>query len=449
MHDRLRGAGEPQSVRLHEPTGVIMSRPIAILILLICMLSCFRTAGQVLPSNSQVMNNNLSVSFSDSLTGWIAGSYDILMHTIDGGATWAKDPLCTTTYHSGFYSIEVARDQDTWLVWGTSGYSYVSHRKGAGLNWDTVLVSWTGHNQSVAWKEAVSLDSSSAWVICTASPLYLGIIPFLETVDGGKSWTEAGLQLYGGDNTYTDISVTSQHVFVLHNGSIVWRSVTGSRVWEADTISADRHWFKSMSFATPTCGWICGNSGHTLHTSDGGVNWYRDSIDTDQDLTSIYAIDSTHVWTIGSGGTVFGTSNGGRTWQTFLFAEKHLNSLCFPDINHGWIVGDSGVVIQYLSGSITHIPANESATYSIELKPNYPNPFNPHTTFRFVLPTAMYIILTVCDVLGRDVANLASSYLGPGEHQIAWDASGCASGVYVCRLQTRSAVLARKILLLR
>jgi len=68
-----------------------------------------------------------------------------------------------------------------------------------------------------------------------------------------------------------------------------------------------------------------------------------------------------------------------------------------------------------------------------------PNPFNPQTTLRFVLPVAGQVRLSIFDVAGHRVATLVDSYLEGGEHQVVWratDDSGrrVASGVYVARL---------------
>jgi hypothetical protein len=68
-----------------------------------------------------------------------------------------------------------------------------------------------------------------------------------------------------------------------------------------------------------------------------------------------------------------------------------------------------------------------------------PNPFNPQTTLRFVLPSAGQVQLAIFDIAGHRVATLVDGHLEGGEHQVIWratDDSGrrVASGVYVARL---------------
>lgn len=80
---------------------------------------------------------------------------------------------------------------------------------------------------------------------------------------------------------------------------------------------------------------------------------------------------------------------------------------------------------------------------------NFPNPFNPGTTISYQLPSVSFVSLKIFDVLGREVATLVNKVKQPGTHEVRWDASGMASGVYFYRLQAESFVETKKILLLR
>ncbi len=83
------------------------------------------------------------------------------------------------------------------------------------------------------------------------------------------------------------------------------------------------------------------------------------------------------------------------------------------------------------------------------LHQNYPNPFNPTTTISFSLPQAVHASLTVYDVNGRQVRTLISCDLSAGKYDVAFDASGLASGVYLYRLEADRYVATRKLMLLR
>lgn len=83
------------------------------------------------------------------------------------------------------------------------------------------------------------------------------------------------------------------------------------------------------------------------------------------------------------------------------------------------------------------------------LIPNYPNPFNPTTTILFTLPEKADIRLEVFNLLGQRVTTLADREFPAGNHEIVWDASGEASGVYFYRISADAESITRKMLLLK
>jgi hypothetical protein len=60
----------------------------------------------------------------------------------------------------------------------------------------------------------------------------------------------------------------------------------------------------------------------------------------------------------------------------------------------------------------------------------YPNPFNPSTQINFDLPEDGFVALSVYDVLGRKVADLANSNYVAGYHSVLWNAASVSSGMY-------------------
>jgi chitinase len=83
------------------------------------------------------------------------------------------------------------------------------------------------------------------------------------------------------------------------------------------------------------------------------------------------------------------------------------------------------------------------------LEQNFPNPFNPSTTIRCILPAACEMELAVFDLLGREVALLMDGQKAPGTYDVRVNAAELASGTYVYRLQAGTTVLSRTMTILR
>lgn len=80
---------------------------------------------------------------------------------------------------------------------------------------------------------------------------------------------------------------------------------------------------------------------------------------------------------------------------------------------------------------------------------NYPNPFNPSTTITYQLPRRTQVEISVFDVMGRKVAELASGAHNAGTYSIVWNARSVPSGVYYYRLRAGDFIAVRKLLLVR
>jgi hypothetical protein len=86
---------------------------------------------------------------------------------------------------------------------------------------------------------------------------------------------------------------------------------------------------------------------------------------------------------------------------------------------------------------------------SFELSQNYPNPFNPTTAIGYQLSAVSQVELSVYNLLGQKVVTLVSERQQAGSHQVEWDASAFASGVYYYRLEAGEFVEVKKMILLR
>ena len=120
---------------------------------------------------------------------------------------------------------------------------------------------------------------------------------------------------------------------------------------------------------------------------------------------------------------------------------------------------DAGSVYLYTGFASAVGVENERAGLPIEfaLSQNYPNPFNPTTTLEYALPIRSEVKLIIYNLRGEEVALLISGNMPAGNHQVIWDGSNVASGMYFYRLQAgdpsrgsgQGFVQTRKMILLR
>jgi hypothetical protein len=79
------------------------------------------------------------------------------------------------------------------------------------------------------------------------------------------------------------------------------------------------------------------------------------------------------------------------------------------------------------------------------LQQNWPNPFNPLTTIGFHLARPEQVTLKVYDIRGAEVTTLIDGRLAGGDHQVRFDASRLANGLYLYVLQSGRQRAVRKM----
>jgi photosystem II stability/assembly factor-like uncharacterized protein len=97
---------------------------------------------------------------------------------------------------------------------------------------------------------------------------------------------------------------------------------------------------EDVYFVDENNGWVSGNIGKTLHTTDGGQTWSLHDTPANYILYSIFFNDLQNGWAAGYGGAVVHTTDGGENW--FLqdnLGYNDIYKLFFMDGNKGWAAG--------------------------------------------------------------------------------------------------------------
>jgi len=104
------------------------------------------------------------------------------------------------------------------------------------------------------------------------------------------------------------------------------------------------------------------------------------------------------------------------------------------------------------------IVVNEESTITLEepsapvryqFYPNYPNPFNAMTRFRFVLPATGPVRLEIFNALGQRLATIVDEVKNTGTYEIAFNAGNLPSGVYLARMQSGQFTAVNKFLMMK
>jgi hypothetical protein len=140
------------------------------------------------------------------------------------------------------------------------------------------------------------------------------------------------------------------------------------------------------------------------------------------------------------------------------------------DIMVGYVDGMTRALVYNFNGSVIHsgdvlnasgnLVSVEAVNYDgsvydevvlmptdFELAQNFPNPFNPSTTFSINLPGQMDYSITIYNLQGQTVGQINGN--GIGTVTETWDASGLASGVYFYTVKAGENVATKKMMLLK
>lgn len=125
------------------------------------------------------------------------------------------------------------------------------------------------------------------------------------------------------------------------------------------------------------------------------------------------------------------------------------------------VIHDADIANQYLqefalryhtaggTADFNDVAPERGLPLSFELAGVYPNPFNPTTVVRFVLPATSPVELAVYNLSGQLVRRLDAGTLPAGSHMVSLDLSGQAAGLYLLQADSRFGGAVEKMLLVK
>jgi hypothetical protein len=170
-------------------------------------------------------------------------------------------------------------------------------------------------------------------------------------------------------------------------------------------------------------------------------------------------IEITNCGDIASTYTAHTSGNGfaidGDAAKTVAPGDKAEFTVRFAPKTAGSFRGTLSVASQYISDISVALSGNaktsvESVNTPLEengysLSVNYPNPTTSKTSFEFAVPERTSVRVTLLDLTGKLVKELANGTFESGTHTVMLSADGIASGTYVYLLEASGVRLARQM----
>jgi hypothetical protein len=204
---------------------------------------------------------------------------------------------------------------------------------------------------------------------------------------------------------------------ILHFASGTWH---GDQAYPSGTYNA-------IYFTDNQKGWAIGTK--IIHTTDG-QNWIEQTNpDTlGRTLVNVFFLNENEGWIVGNQGLILHTTNGGTTWTVEAngLTNTLLTGVQFTSSTNGYVVGNNKTLLKYtqLTTGVEH----ELEDLKFEI---FPNP----AAGKFKVQSSKFKVeeakLEIYDLNGR---KLLEKQIIAGTNNSEIDVSQLKSGVYFCRL---------------
>ena len=241
------------------------------------------------------------VCFADADQGWAVGDKGVIVHSDDGGRNWELQSVPTSCR---LEAVQFLDPQIGWVVGGRV-HPYTHHTSGVVLRTTDGGTTWKQVPDLTlpALKAVRFVNARQGWALGNPCALYpTGIF---RTEDGGQTWTTlpGGIR---GRWTAGDFRDAMRGVVVGHDGQMARIAVPAVEL--IDMANTGPGPLRAVRFSTDTAGWLAGDGGLLLNTTNGGNSWQAPPQPVPAELARLLdfrALDvqGDHVWVAGAPGS--------------------------------------------------------------------------------------------------------------------------------------------------
>ncbi len=410
------------------------------IILLISLSTSYSQSGWI--SQEIGTRKYLVINFINNSTGFILSEDKTILKTTNLGLSWNTIPsniIHPSPARNGkFLNDSVYALFLTNQIFVTTNY---------GLSWNYNSINPIGSG-AVRLNGLEILNQHTAFVCGTdfgmiGPSFYVDGIIF-KTTNSGINWIES----FRGGVEFYDIKFKDEQDGAV-KGVGFWKTFNGGSSWEY--ISGLPSYYGKMTDPFTDTIYTSDARGFVIGSIDSGNSFHDIPTGNTRPLRNIFFVDSKKGYVIGDSGLILYTSNAGINWQLQNSGTtKNLYGIWFVNKDTGFVVGDSGIVLTTLTGGLVSAPTQQTFVPSeFELYQNYPNPFNPATSIKFNIKFSSDVKLIIYDALGREINILLSERLKPGNYTVHFDGSQNSSGVFIYKLIAGNYTESKKMLLVK